>query len=176
VLLQCVGVKYISSFHHISTWLRCYYQFRRYVLWKIKKYQSYSFLLLPFYFYLFSKQELPTIRWSSVSRGGRQHGRSQVDSWRILSFYQPVHKTRPYQRLLFQFRGRRYQIHQTGQAKIRIVSFATYTINNEYLAGSKILLQTLPLPEGKPVETYTIVGIGSPRQVTTAYHYIRSSR
>lgn len=41
-----------------------------------------------------------------------------------------------------------------------IISFAAYTINTSRLADARPLLYTLPLPEGKQTEIYTIVGRG----------------
>jgi len=43
-----------------------------------------------------------------------------------------------------------------------IISFAAYAMNDKALGPNTKLLQTLPLPSGKPYENYVVVGKGKP--------------
>lgn len=47
-----------------------------------------------------------------------------------------------------------------SRPKIGIISFAAATINKDKIGANTTILQTLPLPDGKVVEQYTIVGKG----------------
>jgi hypothetical protein len=47
-----------------------------------------------------------------------------------------------------------------ARPKYGIVSFAAYRINSASLGQNTILMQTLPLPDGRPAERYVIVGRG----------------
>ena len=47
-----------------------------------------------------------------------------------------------------------------SKLKFAIISLAAYETNKDKLKNSSIFLKTLPLPDGKPYETYSIVGRG----------------
>lgn len=56
---------------------------------------------------------------------------------------------------------------QKLKPKFAIVSFAAFEIYKDKLKGSKILLRTLPLPDGKETEKYTIIGKGPIKPLNT---------
>ncbi len=59
-----------------------------------------------------------------------------------------------------------------AKPKFGIISFAAYQMNGASLGQNTVLMQTLPLPDGKPVERYVVMGKGAaPKDWATVMLY-----